>query len=163
MAKVILICGKICSGKSYYAEQLKKKENAVILSCDELSFDLFLNNIKDSIEHDNIMNKIINYLYKKAYEIAMCGANVILEFGFWQKKDRDYVSKYFKGKNISYEWHFVDISDKDWKANIEKRNKLVLNGQTNSYYLDEGLLIKLNSKFEKPSSNEMSVWFINKI
>lgn len=26
MAKVILICGKICSGKSYYARKLKEKE-----------------------------------------------------------------------------------------------------------------------------------------
>ena len=30
MGKVILICGKICSGKTYYAQKLKK-ENRVIL------------------------------------------------------------------------------------------------------------------------------------
>ena len=32
MARIILICGKICSGKTYYARQLKEKYNAVILS-----------------------------------------------------------------------------------------------------------------------------------
>ena len=28
MGKVYLICGKICSGKSYYAKSLKEKYNA---------------------------------------------------------------------------------------------------------------------------------------
>lgn len=31
MSKIIAICGKICCGKSYYAKQIKEKENAVIL------------------------------------------------------------------------------------------------------------------------------------
>ena len=30
MGKVILICGKIASGKTYYANQIKEKKNAVI-------------------------------------------------------------------------------------------------------------------------------------
>lgn len=40
MGKVILICGKICSGKSRYAYQIKQQENAVILSRDEATDDL---------------------------------------------------------------------------------------------------------------------------
>ena len=38
MAKVILICGKICSGKSHYAKQLQQQHNAVILSTDDYRF-----------------------------------------------------------------------------------------------------------------------------
>ena len=34
MAKLIAICGKICCGKSYYARELKEKENAVVLQGD---------------------------------------------------------------------------------------------------------------------------------
>ena len=29
MAKVIMLCGKICSGKSTYAERLKKEMNGI--------------------------------------------------------------------------------------------------------------------------------------
>ena len=43
MGKVYLICGKICSGKSYYAKSLKEKYNAVILSTDEVTYDLINN------------------------------------------------------------------------------------------------------------------------
>lgn len=40
-AKVILICGKRCSGKSTYAERLRDKNNAVILSVDEIMLGVF--------------------------------------------------------------------------------------------------------------------------
>ncbi|WP_297031834.1 hypothetical protein [uncultured Eubacterium sp.] len=43
MSKTIAICGKICCGKSYYAKQIKEKENAVILSIDEATYDLIDN------------------------------------------------------------------------------------------------------------------------
>lgn len=41
MAKVIMVCGKICSGKSTYAECLRKKNNAVLLSIDEIMLAMF--------------------------------------------------------------------------------------------------------------------------
>lgn len=34
MTKIIAICGKICSGKTYYSKELNIREKAVILSCD---------------------------------------------------------------------------------------------------------------------------------
>ena len=41
MAKVIMLCGKICSGKSTYANSISKQEKAVILSVDEITLALF--------------------------------------------------------------------------------------------------------------------------
>ena len=43
MAKIFLLCGKICSGKTYYARKFKEKYSAVILSTDEVTFDLIRN------------------------------------------------------------------------------------------------------------------------
>lgn len=37
MAKIFLICGKICSGKSTYAERIRMKNHAVLLSVDEIT------------------------------------------------------------------------------------------------------------------------------
>lgn len=79
MAKVILICGKICCGKSYYARQLKVKESAVILSCDEITSALFNNDLGD--KHEGILNKIKDYLLKKSVELVQIGCNVILDWG----------------------------------------------------------------------------------
>jgi predicted kinase len=162
MGKVILICGKICSGKTYYSKQLKKQESAVILSCDEIAFDLSFNTIEDSEKHDEIMEMVKKYFRKKAVEIVTHGTNVILESGFWGREERQNVSQYFKELNISYEWHYIDISDEDWKINIKKRNQLVCENKENAYYLDEGLLEKLLSRFEQPSKNEIDIWFVNR-
>lgn len=87
MAKVIAICGKICSGKTYYANNLKIKENAVILSTDEATFDLVNN---EQGEFYNIFAEKVNkYLRKKAAEIVKAGCNVILDWGFGrQRKER---------------------------------------------------------------------------
>ncbi len=41
MAKVFLICGKICCGKSTYAKRLQAENNAVLLSVDEIMLAVF--------------------------------------------------------------------------------------------------------------------------
>lgn len=41
MPKVYLMCGKICSGKSTHAEELRKSQKAVVLSVDEGLADKF--------------------------------------------------------------------------------------------------------------------------
>ena len=157
MAKVIAICGKICSGKSYYSKKLKDKENAVILSCDELTDILFNNNLGD--KHDEMSKRIWEYLLKKAEDIIKTGTNVILDWGFWSKSDRIYIKEYFYSKDIKCELHYINIDDKSWQKNIDERNQIVLSGNGGSdYYLDEGLMKKLLSKWDVPSKEEIDVW-----
>lgn len=158
MQKVILICGKICSGKTYYAKQIREKYNAVVLSTDEATFDLINN---EQGEFYNVFAKRVNlYLRKKAVEIIQAGANVILDWGFWTSKDRKEISEFFKSNNIKYEWHYIDVDDVTWHRNIDKRNKAIRSGNGGSdFYIDEGLLNKMLSLFEKPLKEEIDVWY----
>ena len=158
MAKVIAICGKICSGKSYYANILREKGNAVILSCDEITASLFDNNLGD--KHDEMTKRIREYLLKKSIELVKVDTNVILDWGFWTKTDREYITQYFKENNILCEWHYINIDDDSWQKNIHERNKKVLDGtDTNNFYLDEGLMQKLLTIWQEPSKNEIDVWY----
>lgn len=159
-AKVYLVCGKICSGKSYYVNQIRKEINAVVLSCDELTSDLFDNNLGEL--HDAMMVRVHKYLHKKAAEIALAGCPVILEWGFWSRASRVAATAYYTEKGIPVEWHYIDISDEDWHRNIESRNAAVAAGLTTDYALDEGLMQKLLSLFEAPTHDEIDVWHINK-
>ena len=160
MAKVIMICGKICSGKSYYARALKEKENAVILSTDEATYDLINN---EQGEFYNIFATRVNrYLRKKAAEIVHAGANVILDWGFWTKDGRNEISEFFAQHQVPFEWHYIDVSPERWQAQIEERNKRIEEGNGGSdFYLDEGLMNKLLSMFEEPKKSEMDVWHSN--
>ncbi|MGI5958332.1 MAG: AAA family ATPase [Massiliimalia sp.] len=159
MAKVICICGKICSGKSWYARQLQKAENAVILSCDEITTGIFDGNLGD--QHEIILEKVKQYLLSKSLEMIACGCNVILEWGFWTEKEREQITQYYRTHNIDCQWHYVDISDEDWQRNIRLRNLAVAEGKTSDYPLDEGLLQKLTSVFEQPEKDSMDVWHQN--
>ena len=158
MAKIMAICGKICSGKTYYAKHLKEKENAVILSCDELTKDLFDNNLGD--KHDEMSAKIWHYLKKKSIDLVQAGCNVILDWGFWTAENRNNLREFYQGQNIACEWHYIDVDDRTWHRNIEERNRRILDGEGGSdYYLDEGLMNKLLSKWEEPAKDEIDVWY----
>ena len=158
MGKAYLICGKICSGKSYYAKSLKEKYNAVILSTDEATFDLINN---EQGEFYNIFAaRVNNYLMKKTVEICKAGANVILDWGFWTTQNRVDISEYFNANEISYEWHYIDVSDEVLNRNICERNKRIEEGNGGSdFYVDEGLLNKLLSMFEVPKADEIDIWY----
>lgn len=158
MAKIIAVCGKICCGKTYYSNNLKAKENAVILSCDEITACLFDNALVE--KHDEMTAKIQEYLKKKSVELVNTGCNVILDWGFWSAESRKDLSDYYHSKNIPCEWHYIDVDDNIWHKNIEERNRRILSGKGGSdYYLDEGLMEKLLSKWEPPSKDEIDVWY----
>ena len=159
-AKAYLICGNICTGKTYYANQLSAAKNAVILSCDEVENDLFQKNLGSA--HDQMAERIHSYLLKKAAEIIQHGTNVILDWGFWRKADRETASNYFKSLNIPYEWHYMDTSNEQRSKNIKTRNQAVKKGISPDYYVDSGLLEKCNTLFEPPSREEIDIWHKNK-
>ena len=158
MAKIIAICGKICSGKTYYANQLKEKENAVILSCDELTKVLFDNALGE--KHDDMASRIWSYFQKKSVELVNVGCTVILDWGFWRLESRKRLTAFYRLENVPCEWHYIDVDEQMWYQNIEERNCKVCNGEGGSdYYLDEGLMRKLLSMWEAPSKDEIDVWY----
>ena len=132
MGKVILVCGKICSGKSYYSKQLKEQLNAVIITPDEATYELINN------EQGEFYNAFSERL-----------------------KDRKVIRDYYKENGVECEIHYVYVDDETWKQNIEERNKRILEGNGGSdFYLDEGLMKKLESKWEKPTEEEYDVIYI---
>lgn len=155
MAKVILICGKIASGKSWYCRELLRKSPALLLSVDEVTDRIFDKQLGE--RHDQISARIRAYLFDKAAEAIAAGADVILDWGFWTRDWRQEASDFFRQRDIPMEWHYMDISDEVWQENIARRNADVLAGRDNSYYVDEGLLDKLVRLFEPPEPGEMDV------
>ena len=158
MGKVILLCGKICSGKSYYSKKIQKSLNAVIISPDEATYELINN---EQGEFYNVFSKRLNkYLTRKVGEIAKAGANVIFERGLWSKEERKEIREYYRNQDIDCEIHYVCVDEYTWKQNIAERNKKIEEGNSDSdFYLDEGLMKKLNSMWEEPSKEEYDVLY----
>ena len=155
MAKIYLICGKICSGKTYYSKKLAAGTNGVILSCDELSRIIDRNVSVDSDKYDSIAKELQSYLFRRAAEIASHGVNVILDWGFWTERDRISASEFFAVQGCETEWHYLDISEEQLRKNVEKRNASL---SVSDYFVDEGLLEKCLSRFEIPDRNSIDIW-----
>ncbi|MBQ7783457.1 MAG: ATP-binding protein [Oscillospiraceae bacterium] len=152
---VVLICGKLCSGKSTYAQKLRQETNAVILSVDEITLSLFNGDLGD--KHDEMTEKVKKYLLEKSMQILEAGADVILEWGFWTKQSRINTRSFYESRNISCQLHYVDITDDIWQQNISERNRKVLEGTVSAYYADDGLIEKFKGIFEMPDDDEINV------
>ncbi len=157
MARVYLICGKICSGKSWYAKQLREAHPAVILSTDEVTYDLTDNAQGEG--YNAFAGRVNRYLRKKAVQIVEAGADVILDWGFWTRDDRREISEYLRMRNVAYEWHYIDVSDAQWEKNIAERNRRIENGDGGpDFCVDVGLRNKVLSRFEIPAREEIDCW-----
>jgi predicted kinase len=166
MAKIILICGKIGSGKTTYAKKLTGETNAVLLSADELTLALF--GACTGANHDEIVEKTQAYLFNITTEIATAGANVILDWGFMTREERQYATEFFASgkpkytnKSIQVEWHYVSVTDEVLRDNLGKRNNLIQNGKLSFYFICVKTAVKMNNCFEEPTRNEIDVWIEN--
>lgn len=155
MAKVIMTCGRICSGKSTYADKLRTELSAVVLSVDEITLALFGQNAGDM--HDTYVERAERYLFEKSLEIVAVGVNVILDWGFWTKRERDLAREFYGSRGIAHELHYIHITDEQWRDRLERRNAAVLDGSISAYYVDEGLAQKFRGMFEQPTCDEIDM------
>lgn len=156
MAKAIMICGKLCSGKSTYAQVLREQRHAVVLSIDEMMLTLFPEGAGK--QHDTYTKRTTDYLLQKSLEILRCHVSVILDWGFWTKESRDMVKQFFLSNGVGYEFHYLHVGDSVWQQRIEQRNAEVARGESLNYKVDQGLLDKFEAMFEEPQRAEMDGW-----
>lgn len=148
----ILVCGKICCGKSTYCESLKKQRNAVVLSVDELVLPLFGEYLGE--RHEEITQKAQEYLLARAAELLPLGISVILGWGFWSAESRRSAREFFSARGLATELHYIELTDSEWRRRIDKRNSTADSG---AYYVDETLAQKCESIFQPPDDSEIDV------
>lgn len=153
MAKVIMICGRICCGKSTYAEKLRTENKAVVLSVDEIMLALFGGNCGE--RHYEYTEKIKTYLLNKSVEIVSSGTDAILDWGFWTKAERERTKQFYREHDVDCELHYICVSDDEWRRCIEKRNNAVMAGNAAAYYVDSKLKEKVSGIFEPPDVSEI--------
>lgn len=134
---------------------MRIQNNAVLLSTDEITLALFGQHCGNN--HDEYVERTQNYLFNKSLELIEVGINVILDWGFWMKEERDYAREFYNNRNIECEFHYIDISDETWKIRLKKRNNEILAKETSAYYIDDNLAEKFASIFEVPNEDEIDV------
>lgn len=150
--RVILICGKICCGKTTYCEKLKATENAVVLSVDKLVLPLFGEHLGE--RHDEITQKAQAYLLARTAELLPLGVNVILDWGFWSAESRRTVREFFAERGFNTELHYIELTDSEWRRRIDKRNSTP---NSEAYFVDSAIIEKCEGIFQPPDDSEIDV------
>ena len=154
-ANLVMICGGLCCGKTTYAERLRRERGGVILSVDALMLALFGPDAGEM--HDEYARRAKAFLHRQALALLEAGVDVILDWGFWTRGEREAVRAFYGEKGFPVALHALDIDEKTWAARVAKRNESVLAGEAEAYLVDEGLAEKFRARFEKPSEDEIDV------
>ena len=147
--KIILLIGKICVGKSTYARSL----GGMLISCDQLMQSMFSGGCGD--QHDLLAERARKYLLSLARQCAEAGVTPVVDFGFWTPAMRQEAIDALEGFEL--DWRYLDVPEAEWKRRIAKRNAAIQAGQADpsDYFVDDGLLEKVNNRFIPPTEEEL--------
>ena len=147
--KIILLIGKICVGKSTYAKGL----GGMLISCDQLMQSMFPGGCGD--QHDLLAERARKYLLGLARQCAEAGVTPVVDFGFWMPAMRQEAIDALEGFEL--DWRYLDIEEAEWKRRIALRNAAIQAGQADpsDYFVDDGLLEKVNNLFIPPTEEEL--------
>ncbi len=151
MATLYLMVGLPCSGKTTRAKELEDELAAIRLTPDELHVSLFGQDNVDS-EHDRRHGLIENMLWQIARRALSLGTNVILDFGFWAKEERDYFRSQARGIGARSEIIFMDAPEEELLTRVRLRNQNLTN---TVHYIPEDKMRAWIQFFQKPDEDEL--------
>ena len=126
MATLYLMVGLPCTGKTAGAKELENECFALRLTPDDWHVNLFGHDILDP-DNDKRHYLIEDMLWQIAARALSLGTNIILDYGFWAKEEReDYRSRAQKIDARS-EIIFMDVDEEELMKRVKGRNENLTN------------------------------------
>jgi predicted kinase len=151
LATLHLMVGLPFSGKTTLARKLERECSALRLTTDEWHVLLFGQDAKEP-DHDARHSLIEAMLWKIASRSLELGANVILDFGFWAREEREDYRLRAKQLGASSEVHFLDVSEDELLRRLEERNS---QPSHESFYISVVMMKPWIEFFQRPTPDEL--------
>jgi predicted kinase len=143
--------GLPCSGKTTLAQKLESEQSALRLTPDEWHVCLFGQDAEEP-EHDVRHNLIEAMLWNIASRALVLGTNVILDFGFWAREERENFRLRAKLLGASSEVHFLDVPEDELMRRLAVRNSQL---SQESFHIPEDMMKPWIAFFQRPTPDEL--------
>ena len=151
MATLHLMVGLPCSGKTTLAQNLEHKLPALRLNLDEWHIRLFGQDAEEP-EHDARHSLIEALLWNIASRALELGTNVILDYGFWAREEREDYRLRAKHLGASSEVHYLDVPEDELLRRLEERNS---RPSQESFLISAEAMKPWIAFFQKPTLDEL--------
>src|SRR5215510_7498797 len=151
MATLYLMVGLPCAGKTTLAHKLEREQSALRLTPDEWQIPLFGQDAEEP-EHDARHSLIEAMLWNIASRALELGTNVILDFGFWAREEREDYRSRAKQLGASSEVHFLDVSADELMHRLSVRNS---QPSQRNFSIPEAMMRPWIAFFQRPTLDEL--------
>lgn len=150
MATLHLMVGLPCSGKTTLARTLEQQHSALRFTPDEWQVRLFGQDAADP-QHDDRHSLIEALQWEIAERALALGTNVILDFGFWAREEREDFRARAEQLGASSEVHFLDVPSGELLRRLAHRN-----AQPGlAFHISEEMMRPWIELFQKPDPSEL--------
>jgi predicted kinase len=150
-ATLFLICGLPGAGKTTLAKCLARERPALRLTPDEWIASL-LADASDTVELDRLRSPVESVQWEVAARVLALGVDVVLDWGFWSRQERDDYRARAGALGASAEVRFLDASRDALWARLSARNDDLPPG---TFVVTEAQLDLWWSWFEPPTADEL--------
>ena len=151
MATLHLMVGLPCSGKTSLARKLEHERSALRLTPDEWQLRLCGQDAEEP-EHDARHALIEALLWEVASRALVLGTNVILDFGFWAREEREDYRSRAKQLGARSEVHFLDVPADELLRRLVRRNAQL---SPMTFHISEEMMKLWIAFFQKPTPDEL--------
>ena len=148
-ATLKIIHGFLGAGKTTYSNWLAAQTGDIRMNADEYCAEHFSKEIQEK-NWDACFSKAVSCLYNHAEIYLQSGKSVILDFGFWDKKSRDYARGFSQKIAVDFQHIYLDIPDEIMLERIKKRVGTIANKNIDNFYV-------LKKLFEEPQIDEETI------
>jgi predicted kinase len=146
MPTLFLLCGLPGSGKTTLAKQLEHEHHVLRLSPDE-----WMASVCGDLYNEAKRAAVEALQWHIAARVLTLGGDVILENGFWSRRERDDYRSSGEALGARVELHFLDVARAQLWSRLDKRNTYLPPATAR---IDEASLDLWISRFEPPTPDE---------
>ena len=151
-----LIVGNTGSGKTTYANSLKKKSKGILFSIDNWNKTLFL---VDKTESDGLawflerIERAEKMITELVLQLEAVNTDSILDLGLSQYEHREKFRVFAEENNLEIKIHFLNVSKQVRKERVTKRN--TEKGETFEFVVSDKDFEFMEAWFEPPTHREL--------